>query len=156
MCAIVDASARGHVFGEKRSEAGEYFFNWLNSDKGQPKLVIGGKLLQELSGSSQFVIWLQSALLAGRAKRVSDKEVDTVTKELEDLRTCKSNDQHVLALAKVSGARLLFANDRDLQIDFGNRRIIGGVRGKVYSTRKHTHVTSTHRKLLSRRDLCGK
>ena len=155
MCTIVDASVRDQVFGKKRPEAGKFFFDWLNRGKGKPKLVIGGKLRQELSGSGNFDSWLQAALLAGRAKSVSDKEVDNATKELENLNICKSNDQHVLALARVSGARLLFANDGDLQSDFGNRTIVGGVRGRVYSTKCHKHVTSTHKQLLRRSDLCG-
>ncbi len=155
MCAIVDASVRDQVFREKKSEAAQFFFDWLNSGKGQPKLVIGGKLLQELSGSENFISWFQAAQLAGRAKSIPDKEVDNATKELEDLKICKSNDQHVLALARVSGARLLFADDGNLQSDFGNREIIGGVRGKVYSTKVNKHVTSTHRRLLSRSDHCG-
>ena len=155
MCAIVDASVRDQVFGKKKPEAGELFFDWLDKGKRKPKLVVGGKLLQELGSSPNFVSWLRGALLAGRAKRIPDKEVDTETKELEDLNICKSNDHHVLALARVSGARLLFANDQDLQEDFGNREIIGGVGGRVYSTKCYRHVTSTHRRLLSRSDLCG-
>ena len=130
MCAIVDASVRDQVFGKKRSEASEFFFDWLNRDTVKPRFVIGGKLLRELSSNDSFVSWLQSAQLAGRAKRVPDEEVDSETKELEALNICKSNDQHVLALARVSGARLLFADDGDLQSDFGNREIIEWCQGK--------------------------
>ena len=152
MCAIVDASVRDQVFGEKRPEAGKFFFDWLNRGMGNPKLVIGGKLLQELKGSGNFESWLQAAQLAGRTRIVPDKEVDNATKELENLNICKSNDQHVLALARVSGARLLFANDGDLQQDFKNRQIVGGM---IYSTLRSENVTRTHKDLLSRNDLCG-
>ena len=48
---------------------------------------------------------------------------------------CQSNDQHVIALAIVSGARLLYSNDRRLQRDFKDRRLIDPP-GKVYSTRR--------------------
>ena len=38
----------------------------------------------------------------------------------------RSNDPHVLALARVSGARLLYAEDGDLMTDFKDKRFVGG------------------------------
>ena len=38
--------------------------------------------------------------------------------ELQDAGACQSNDLHVLALAQVSGARLLYSNDLSLHQDF--------------------------------------
>ena len=52
MCAIVDANVAGEVFGEGVSPAGRKFFNWLNGGSG--RLVVGGKLLQELEGTQSF------------------------------------------------------------------------------------------------------
>ena len=46
MCAIVDANVVSEVFGSNLSPAGEKFFDWLN--KGSGRLVVGGKLLEEL------------------------------------------------------------------------------------------------------------
>ena len=155
MCAIIDANVRDQVFGDKQPQAGEFLFNWLNSDKRTVKLVVGGKLLRELSDSKAFNTWLQTALLFGRAQRIPDDKVESATKELQDQQICRSDDEHVLALAKVSGARLLFTNDKPLQEDFGNRQILDGVQGKVYTTVKYDHVTSAHKALLRRTDLCG-
>ena len=155
MCAIIDANVRDQVFGKRRPKAGEFLFNWLNSDTGSRKIVVGGKLLEELSSSENFNTWLRTALLVGRAQRIPDKEVDNATKDLQEQRKCTSNDEHVVALAKVSGARLLFTNDKDLQNDFKCRQILEGVRGKIYTTLKSEHVTSTHRRLLKNNDLCG-
>ena len=42
MCAIVDANVAYEVFGRDRPPAGERFFDWLSSPRGQ--LVVGGKL----------------------------------------------------------------------------------------------------------------
>ena len=67
---------------------------------------------------------------------------------------CKSNDLHVLALALVSGARLLYTNDTALINDFGNPGIVARPRGKIYTTAKSTNVTDAHRRLLAARDLC--
>lgn len=155
MCAIVDNNVRHEVFGtsDVQTEAGEYFLNWLENRNG--KLVVGGKLLEELSDYTGFGTWLRRALVRGRVIRVSDADVDRETANLQSRNICKSNDAHVLVLAIVSGARLLFTNDQDLQEDFRNRGIIGGIRGRVYTTLVHQDFSSTHRSLLNRTDLCA-
>ena len=155
MCAIIDANVRDQVFGKSRPEAGQYLFDWLNIDSDGVKLVVGGKLFQELSESGEFNRWLRTALRFGRARRIPDNEVNAATKELQEQLSCASDDEHVLALARVSGARLLYTNDRDLQRDFKNRRILSGVQGRVYTTQRTTNVTSTHKNLLRRTNLCG-
>lgn len=91
---------------------------------------------------------------AGRARRIPDEEVHSETEAIRSQGLLRSDDEHVLALARVSGARLLFTNDRDLQEDFGNRQIVGGTRGRVYTTRLSGDVRDAHRDLLGRRDLC--
>ena len=111
-------------------------------------------LRDELSGYQNFNTWLVQALLAGQARRVNDGEVDAATEALQRRGICRSDDEHVLALAQVSGARLLFSNDRDLQQDFRNRQIIEGTRGRIYTTKDRTDVRPSHRKLLRRTDLC--
>ena len=67
---------------------------------------------------------------------------------------CKSNDLHVIGLALVSGARLLYTNDTALIDDFGNREVIARPRGKIYTTARNANVTDAHRRLLAARDLC--
>ena len=155
MCAIIDNNVRHEVFGgsEVQTEAGKYFLDWLDNRHG--RLAVGGKLLEELSDYTGFRNWLRRALAVGRARRVSDAEVNAATATLQSRNICKSNDAHVLALAIVSGARLLFTNDQDLQSDFGNRRIISGVRGKIYTTLQNQDVRRSHRDLLNRTDLCS-
>ena len=68
-----------------------------------------------------------------------------------------SNDLHVLALALVSGARLLFTDDRRLTNDFMNTDVISGPAGKVYTTRGDVRrrFTSEHDGLLKSENLCG-
>ena len=68
--------------------------------------------------------------------------------------TCRSNDQHVIALAQVSGARLLYSDDGDLHEDFKNNRLINRPRGVVYSTKNGDNLTPAHRNLLGRTDIC--
>ena len=47
---------------------------------------------------------------------------------------------HVLALAQVSGARLLYSNDQTLQRDFKNSKLIKNPRGNVYTTLRNKNV----------------
>ena len=148
MCAILDNSARGEVFRNAPTERGLIFYNWLNSGKG--RLVIGGtKLRAELAGnrwqpggesagnrpqpgSANFRKWLPTAIRLGRVTEWDDREIDDATRDLKKDKVCQSNDPHVIALARASGARLLYTNDDDLETDFKNARLISKPRGKIY------------------------
>ena len=152
MCAIVDASIAVEVFGSNRPPAGEKFFGWIN--KGNGRLVVGGKLQEELNRTPARE-WARQALNAGLIRRVSANKVEERTQTLQNEGSYKSNDPHVLALAQVSGARLLYSNDKDLQRDFQDRKLIDSPRGKVYSTCKHQSFRDSHKRLLRRKDLCA-
>ena len=153
MCAIVDANVVHEVFGSNLPPAGEQFFDWI--EKGNERLVVGGKLLEELEESSEgFRLWASEAADAGKMRVVNKNEVDAKTREIENEGGYVSNDPHVLALAQVSGARLLYSNDGDLQEDFGKKSLIDQPRGKIYSTHRNKDFQPEHRRLLSRRDLC--
>ncbi len=168
MCAIVDANVRDQVFGAAQSAAGKFFLDWLLKPKGGI-LALGGKLRSELSdgGRNENFMKVYGELRRdGRVKDVPDGEVEAETANLEAHQICRSNDAHVLALAKVSGARLLFSNDLDLQKDFSSPQIINEPRGRIYTTVEIDHhayatqqdtgvVTPTHRNLLARTDLCA-
>ena len=83
-----------------------------------------------------------------------NEAVNARTEKLRQRDMCRSNDEHVLALALVSGARLLYTNDAALIADFKDREIVVNPRGKVYTTAVHNRVTATHRRLLGDRALC--
>ena len=146
MCAIVDANVRDQVFGDAQSPAGKHFLDWLTPERGG-RLIVGGRLLQELSGLQKFQRWLRVSIKLSVAKIVPDDRVNSATTDLENRGVCKSNDAHVVALAMIGGARLLFTNDRFLQGDF-KQNIQDG---KIYTTRLRDTVTSTHRRLLRQR-----
>lgn len=152
MCAILDNSARDEVFGEARSEVGQYFFDWLNRGG---RLVIGGRLTDELMGSKKFQLWLKDALLAGRVRLVARSDVEAKEAEIQQNAKLQSDDPHVLALAAASGARLLYSNDQNLHKDFKDPAILGhSGRGTVYSSVKHKNVRPVHKQLLRRKDIC--
>ena len=152
MCGIVDANVANEVFGEDCSPAGGRFFDWLASPRGQ--LVVGGELRRELSRDHRFVRWLGGAIRYGRVRTIPDEAVEERADDLRRRGVCKSNDEHVLALAIASGARLLYTNDDLLMDDFRNRNIVPGLPGKVYTIKDRKDFRPAHRKLLGMRNLC--
>ena len=166
MCAIVDANVRDEVFGSASSEPGKFFLNWLRRPGGG-RLALGGKLRSELAGLENFRRIYGLLRQNGRVVDIEDSVVDAETANLEARRICRSNDTHVLALARVSGARLLYTNDQALQEDFNSPQLVSEPRGRVYTTlpiggrpyaaqRDANAVTDTHRELLERADLCAR
>ncbi len=121
-------------------------------------MVAGGKLWDELKENKALLSWWKEAISAGKARRINDDEVNSKIEELNDTVEATSDDVHVLALAYVSGARLLYTNDVKLIKDF--KQIPNG---KVYTTiRKQTFRMAneeTHGRppidLLERKDLCA-
>jgi predicted nucleic acid-binding protein len=100
----------------------------------------GGKLREEYlkvaKSRRTFVLLNQS----GRLKREDDGAVSLETKVLEKRGICRSNDQHVLALAKVGKARVLCSLDDLLCGDFTTKAIIDNPRGHIYRNKDHNHL----------------
>ncbi len=153
MCAIIDNDVSHQVFGANPTGPGLFFRDWLSRSNGGI-IVVGGRLFRELIQNPNFRSFFEARQQAGRAIRIPDPVVDAAEAELQSVDT-RSNDKHVLALAQVSGARLLFTNDRALQGDFRNTRIVPGTRGRIYTTVEFTDIRRTHRNLLNRTDLCA-
>ena len=154
MCGIVDANVANEVFGYDRPSAGERFFDWLEDPRGHGRLVVGGRLRRELSRNQRFVQWFGVAVRLGRARSVADADVEACAHEHRRQQVCGSDDEHVVALALVSGARLLYTNDAALIDDFKNRKIVRRPGGKIYTTARDDRVTAAHRQLLADRTLC--
>ena len=152
MCAIVDNNVANEVFGGDPPEAGRRFRHWLGGGNG--RLVVGGRLLEELGGNRGFREWFQQNELSGRLLQVKDEEVDQQERIIRQANLCISDDEHVVALAVASGARLLYTNDDLLKDDFKNREVVPGPPGKIYTTRDRKDFRPAHRKLLGMRNLC--
>ena len=150
MCAIVDASVLRDVFGPDRPEAGKKFYSWITQGSG--RLVIGGKVTQEFYKMDAAKIWAEEAMRAGKLKIEDDTQMANKTKALKTTNDCKSNDLHVIALAQISGARLLYAKDKDLENDF--KRMLRKPNGKIYKTPKNGEFNKSHKKMLSNKSLC--
>ena len=149
MCAIMDSNVLHESFGDgtRQTPAGLAFVDWLNREG---RLVVGGALKRELLRTQAFAEWRETARVFGQVIELTDADVDARERELKARNACESNDAHVIAVAQLGGARLLFTNDRALQRDFKNRDLVRNPRGKVYSTAASKDFGARHRRLLAR------
>ena len=156
MCAIVDANVVGELWDNSSSAAGQGFRRWIEGPNG--RLVVGGQLTQEL-GSTKAARWLRELDRVGKLTSVDDEYVGRRAASLKRLPmsgagSCRSNDHHVIALAQISGARMLFSNEGALQQDFKNIKLIDQPPGTVYSTLRSKALNSRRRAQL-RQHRCG-
>lgn len=125
-CLIVDTNML-HWLTETSEDNSTIVIGFLKNQRG--RLYIGGKLKHEFP--SRLRSWLAVGVRAGWIVNVSDEEVDQETTWLQVHHTLESNDHHIVALARVSGARVLISRDENLRRDFGNRNLISQPRGKL-------------------------
>ena len=111
-------------------------------------LVVGGQLLKELDKVGDARRVLREWERTGRARTAPHSKVEQETRRLKraNKRTklYRSNDPHVIALARVSRARLLCAADKLLHEDFDNKALIANPRGVVYQYASHAHLLDPH------------
>ena len=153
MCAIIDADVVHQVLSpDHQIPAGRHFLAWISKKQGH--LVIAGKLLKEYGEVGYAKKWLEQAIKAGTARKVDENKVNARCRELKSQHgsMCKINDFHVIALAQISGARLLYTNDKVLQAAF--KDLVRNPKGKVYTTRMSKQYGESHKALLRRNDLC--
>lgn len=140
MCAIVDNNARDRFFRQPVDIDLQPLWRWIDDGKGV--LVVGGHLLTELFGSQDAADAIQAWERAGRAVIMDKKTVNDETQRLRDDGACVSDDEHVIALARVSGARRLCSSDQLLHRDFRNPDLVNNPRGRVYQNPTHIHLLS--------------
>ena len=133
MCIIVDANRLGGFLGEPPHEEAVPIHKWLERRSGSGMIVYstGGKFAGELGAKARKK--LSAYVQAGKARL---EPADRFADDEDVLRSSgllRSDDPHVLALARASGARLLYTGDEKLVADFKNAALISQPRGKVYS-----------------------
>ena len=131
MCIIVDANRLGNVLAEPADEDAAPIREWLNRKGGSIFYSTDGKFANELGKKSK--IQLQNYSRAGKAKLFSASKFEQDLRDLQAQGGLRSNDPHILALARASGARLLYTGDQNLIKDFKDGRFIDNPRGKIYS-----------------------
>ncbi len=100
--------------------------------------MVGGHLAIELDRVHAARRFVKALLQAGRVRRIPDTETIEETRHISNL--CESDDPHVIALARLSGARVLCSRDTTLHIDFINPKLITDPRGHIYQSAKHAHL----------------
>lgn len=141
MCLILDANCLHKVFPSTDEE----FLPVKNAiTSGSAKLVYGGaKLLEEYMRVATAWRMIVALDRAGRTRKVNDSEVDSKESELKVAGQLQSDDPHVIALAMVSGVRLLCSHDTNLHADFTNPNLLRP-RGSVYQYASHKHLIRQH------------
>jgi len=147
LCVIVDASVAALVFAESPDPDFLPVFEWLHNGKGH--LVFGGRLADELLRMNAPWGYVLQLWRRGRASRVDDQEAVAEEKLVRGTGLCESDDPHVIALARLSGARTLCSRDKKLHEDFKKKQLIDKPRGVVYQA-------AGHRNLLRHTSSCGR
>ena len=133
MCIIID----NNKFGEFDSPDAAPILQWLERG-GNVVYCVGGKFKEVPSKAQDLLFEYEQK---GKATRYLWNKIQSEMASLPD--GIKSDDEHILALARVSGARLLFSGDKDLHDDFKNPKIIGKPGGKVYQTQQHERLLTS-------------
>ena len=139
MCAIVDADSSGEI-AAAASPAARAFKEAFAS--GQCRLVVGGSRLRRELGRSfteperakltTVAEWISQVARAGKLIDYDDGEVDDRAEDICRDGLCVSEDFHIIALAQIAGARILYSKDQKLHRDFKNPKLLNGSGGKVY------------------------
>lgn len=137
MCVIVDTNVAHRVFGAKVDLDFLKISEVLLGPRPAFRLTLayGGRLRRELEKNDEYRRLLLALDRSGRTISVQDERVDQREAELAD--ACTSDDPHVIALAQLSGARLLCSHDQLLHCDFRDKRLVDRPRGKVYQNASH-------------------
>lgn len=101
-------------------------------------LSYGGKVQDELLRDEETRRWIVRLDERGKATQAPYDAVATETEHVEALRICRSDDPHVIALARIHGARVLCSNDAELMDDFRDRSILDPP-GRIYRTASRSH-----------------
>jgi hypothetical protein len=138
VCVVVAANLASIIFRVPPDNDFIPVLEWFTQKGGC--LVYGGKLADELwriESARRFVRVLQQA---GRAILIEKAKLEIEEMNLSRAKLCQSNDLHVIALARVSGARTLCSHDTVLHKDFKNPRLISKPRGSVYQNARHKRL----------------
>lgn len=141
MCLIIDTNVLHKVFPS--ADADHQPIRRALA-KRKATLVYGGELRREYLRSGKFTASLRRLDQSGAAKIFPDNEIDAKTQAIEQTGGYQSDDPHILALAIVTGARLLCSDDEALSADFKDKRLIDGPRGSVYRQARHVHLILKH------------
>lgn len=160
MCSIVDANSTGEIVALEPIPAARAFKEFMIA--GPCCLVVGGTQLRRELGRSfstpehakptTITEWVVQIQQAGRLRSMNDITVDARADEIEKLGRCRSDDYHIIALAEISGARMLYSKDDALRQDFGDTDLLADPRGKTCP--RNQSLSKTKAWLNQNKNLC--
>ena len=121
MCMIVDANVLGKFLLQPKNQNVAPVYEWLHRGWGSIVYSTGGKFKTDIDARNRDR--LAQLARAGRARLVPWERVQPHKACFGNIR---SNDPHVLALARAAGVRLLYTGDKKLRADFKDKKFIGG------------------------------
>ena len=140
MCVIVDASIAVDTLCGRDPEFRPVLRALLGK---RTTLVVGGKVLRrEYAKIPSISSILTSLDQVGRLRREKDSTVDSETEAVKAMAVCRSNDVHIIALARVGKVHLLCTKDGKLTQDFLNSVLIAS--GNVYKRASHAKLITKH------------
>ena len=143
MCIIIDTNKMSAFLKNTSSEDLQPIHTWLSKRGESFVYTTYGTYGEELKTvKDRLSVYVRN----GHAHLVDKSKIIPEENKLQAIDKHKSNDIHILALARASGARLLYTGDKALIADFGNKEIINNPKGKIYS--------GSRNKNLLRADLC--
>lgn len=145
MCLILDVNIVHRVFPQPSQD----FIPIFDSlSKKRARIAYGGHLKTEYRALHKFWRILVELDRGGSARPVDDNRVQQETDRLRREDGCCSDDHHIIALALVSGVRLLCSEDRELHADFKNRSLLNPP-GSIYQDASHAHLVRQHCSMLN-------
>jgi hypothetical protein len=140
-CVIIDANVAAKFF-ELSHEDVVPLWSWID-DRGA-RIATGGKNWSEITKIEKYSRLLFELKRSGKIINYGASAVDVEERKILAAGVCTSNDQHMIALAKVSGARVLYSHDAALIEDFKNKTLIDKPRGKIYSSKRNVAVLKSN------------
>ena len=130
MCIIVDANRLGALANRDDADA-KPVRDWL-ARGGRIVYSTGGAYAREVGCRARDSLLTYDR--AGKAKFVPAARFAADERGLRADAGLRSDDPHVLVLARAARVRLLYTGDRNLMADFRNKKFIDRPRGKIYSS----------------------
>ena len=131
MCMILDVNMWSDFIEQKSIM--QPVHQWLEGKNGKLLYSDHESFQKELTLSHKKV--LKSYYQSGHARFVPKKQLEKTINSLRKTHQFKSNDMHILGLAKVGQVKVLCTKDKDLHHDF--KQILGG---NIYQNAKHQHL----------------
>ena len=137
---IIDTNAICCVLAIDRNDLKVLREAVLFGQRYQVCVLIGGQLAREYAVLRRYSGTFAELRRSGRLITERDTDVDNEQQVLEANRGLRSDDAHIIALARIGRVRILCSFDGDLQKDFKNKRLIDSPRGRIYLGSKHNHL----------------